>query len=607
MEEVTEVSVEEEVLSEELTEEKQKKFGYDKKENKFFIGKFRIKKKWAILVLIILIIIALFAGCNISAKKKMKEAMAPKDVAVERMTISKMVTGSSVIKPKDSYSIMTITTGEVIADYINEGDLVNKGDKLYQFDPETPQNSVKSAKNSVEKAQRAYNDALKAVQDLSVKSTMSGIVAEVFVNEGDSVQNGGKIATVYNDQYMKVRVPFNEVDAQNIYVGSGATLTVVGTGNELWGTVTEISSGSVSTADHNNVRYVTIETANPGALTTNDKATAMIGEVACNDAGTFEYVNKKTITSQTSGKVLSLDISANDHVYNGQVVAKLESSSAQTSLKNAELSLDDAKLSLEKAEKNLNDYTVTAPISGTVVTKNAKAGDKIDSSNAQTAMCIIYDMSSVQFDIEVDETEVASVKVGQSVTVTADAISGEVFNGVVEKVSVDGISENGVTSYPVTIAIAEYGGLLPGMNVDAEIIVEEAPNVLAIPVSSLNRGNVVFVKDDGSDKAENKEIPQKRADTKSAKKNDTPSVEAPEGYRAVIVTTGISDDNYIEIKSGLNEGDLVRGAELDMTSGLEKMMQQHMQGGGMPAGGGGMPGGGAQGGGARNGGGQMPR
>lgn len=632
---------------EEKVEEKKKKFGYDKRSKKFFIGKFRIGRKMLIILLIIIIIISAFAGCNAISKKKMEQLMQPSDVTVERRTIQKKVTGSSTIEPKDSYSIMTITTGEVTADYINEGDTVEKGDKLYQFDSETPQNSVDTAENAlkkaqqnyidavktktqnsktndkniqsaqigVEKAQQSYNDALDTLNDLTIKSDINGTVSEVFVNEGDSVQAGGKIASVYSSQYMKIRIPFNETDAAYINVGDSATLTVAGTGNELWGTVTEVSSGSVTTAGNSIVRYVTVETENPGALTDSDKATAMINGFACNDAGQFEYISSHTICADAAGKIASLNISANDAVYNGMTIASIDSDTAKTSantaklslddatlalekavlssdqfsqdsaITNAQLSLDDARLALEKAQKGLNDYTITAPISGTVVTKNNKAGDKIDSSNSTTPMCIIYDMSSVQFDISVDETEVASVKVGQTVTITADAISDKTFTGVVEKVSVDGTAENGVTSYPVTVSITDYGELLPGMNVDAEIIVDQAENVLSVPVGSLNRGNTVYVKGEKTDE------------------NDS----APEGYKTVEVKTGISDDSYIEIQSGVNEGDMVRGQELDTSSDLQQMMQQQMQGGPPGMNSGGAPsGGGAPGGGAPSGGGGAP-
>ena len=557
--------------------------GYDKKEKRFYIGKFHIKRKVLIILLVIAAIILSFMACSSNSKKKMLEAMQPQNVTVEKRTIEQKVTGSAVIKPKDSYSIMTITTGEVTADYINEGDKVQKGDKLYQFDSETPQNSVDSAEIALKKAQQAYKDAQESLADLNVRSDISGTVSEVFIKQGDFVQGGAKVAAAYSDDYMKIRVPFNETDTESISVGSDAELTVSGTGNGISGRVTAISSSSVTTASHSKVRYVTIEVRNPGALTNSDKATAQVGDVACSDAGQFEYINEHTICAETSGKIASVSISQGDSVKSGQTIAKLDSSSAQSAAYTAKLTVDDAKLGLERAKKGVNDYTITAPISGTVVTKNNKAGDKVDSSNATTPMCIIYDMSSVQFDLNVDEIDVAKIKVGQEVTVTADAVSDKTFKGVVEKVSLNGTSANGVTNYPVTVAIADYGELLPGMNIDAEIIVDKAENVISIPVGSLVRGNIVYVQGDKEREDDN----------------------APEGYKSVEVKTGISDDNFIEIKSGLNENDVVRGQEVDRTSDLQKMMMQGMEGepeegdgppsGGGPHGGGG-PNGGASGG-----------
>ena len=124
-------------------------------------------------------------------------------------------------------------------------------------------------------------------------------------------------------------------------------------------------------------------------------------------------------------------------------------------------------------------------------------------------------------------------------------------------------------------------------SVDASIEVESAENVLAIPLSSVNRGNVVYVKGDKTDE------------------ND----KAPEGYKSVTVEVGINDNTYVEIKSGLNEGDIVKGADAASGNDTTGTAQQQQQMGGMPGGmsggmGGGMPGGGGGMGGGMPGGGR---
>ena len=707
--------------SDEEKKPKKKFIGYDKQNKKFFIGKFKIGKKLLIIILVIAILAGICSGLIIKSKNNSAVKVMYTDSPVERRTITNTITGSSSIEPNDSYKVTTIKSGDITSDYFKEGDIVKKGDKLYQFEDNDAQNSLSTAKNALAKAQQAYVDAVKqkaqtvssnnigtksaqnavtkALNSLNdtknnqyIQSNSAGKVKELSVKEGDHINAGAAVATLYDDSYMKLRIPFNEVDAESIQTGAVATVSVIGSGDTIYGTVKEKSSSAVSTDAHAKVVYVTVEVTNPGALTTNDYGSAEINGVACANTAQFEYVSEGTITSTASGTLENLNIAVGDYVYSGQKVGYVkydnqnstmsnaqlsyndavlalekqvlqnDTFSQDSSIKNAQLALDDAELGIEKAQDAVDDYVVEAPIEGTVVKKNSKAGDTIDSSNATDPLCVIYDLSSVKFSIDVDETEIALVKTGQKATVTADAVEGE-FEGVVTKVPVDGVNENGVTTYTIEIQIENYGDLLPGMNVDAEIVVEEADNVIAVPVNSVNRGNIVFVKDDGTthendvtdiikgnkdksgktddkkkaddkdDKPQSSGMPVVSGDTPNGDKSDEISVtkesvptniDVPDGYRAIQVETGINDTDYIEIKSGLTEKDRVRTLDTESSSANASFGDQNAQdmyvvpngnmggmsgggvimpgGGGMSGGGGGMPGGG----GMSGGGGGMP-
>ena len=690
--------------SDEEKKPKKKFIGYDKQNKKFFIGKFKIGKKLLIIILVIAILAGICSGLIIKSKNNSAVKVMYTDSPVERRTITNTITGSSSIKPNDSYNVTTIKSGDITSDTFKEGDVVKKGDKLYQFEDSDAQNSLSTAKNALAKAQQAYVDAVKqkaqtvssnnigtksaqnavtkALNSLNdtknnqyIQSNSAGKVKELSVKEGDHINAGAAVATLYDDSYMKLRIPFNEVDAESIQTGAAATVSVIGSGDTIYGTVKEKSSSAVSTDAHAKVVYVTVEVANPGALTTNDYGSAEINGVACANTAQFEYVSEGTITSTASGTLENLNIAVGDSVYSGQKVGYVkydnqnstmsnaqlsyndavlalekqvlqnDTFSQDSSIKNAQLALDDAELGIEKAQDAVDDYVVEAPIEGTVVKKNSKAGDTIDSSNATDPLCVIYDLSSVKFSIDVDETEIALVKTGQKATVTADAVEGE-FEGVVTKVPVDGVNENGVTTYTIEIQIENYGDLLPGMNVDAEIVVEEADNVIAVPVNSVNRGNIVFVKDDGTthendvtdiikgnkdksgktddnkdDKPQSSGIPVVSGDTPNGDKSDKNSaakesvptnIDVPDGYRAIQVETGINDTDYIEIKSGLTEKDRVRTLDTESSSANASFGVQNAQEmyvvpngnmGGMP--GGGMSGGGMSGGGMSGGGGGM--
>ena len=201
-------------------------------------------------------------------------------------------------------------------------------------------------------------------------------------------------------------------------------------------------------------------------------------------------------------------------------------------IENARINLENAQSNVQNAADKLEDYQITAPISGTVVTKTAKAGDKVEGGSSG-ALCTIYDLSYLEMTMNIDELDIGSVAVGQTVEITVDAVEGRTYTGTVTRVSVAG------TTYPVTVRIDETDGLLPGMNVDAEIVLDQAEDVLAIPSGAVNRGDTVLI----------------TADSPSAA--NALDQEAPEGYVYVSVETGVSDDSYIEILSGLQEGDTV--------------------------------------------------
>lgn len=96
-------------------------------------------------------------------------------------------------------------------------------------------------------------------------------------------------------------------------------------------------------------------------------------------------------------------------------------------------------------------------------------------------LCTICDLSYLEMTLNVDELDISDVEVGQIVTITADAVEDTVYTGVVTNVSVAGNTSGGIATYPVTIRIDETDGLRPGMNVDAEIVISSAEDVLAVP------------------------------------------------------------------------------------------------------------------------------
>lgn len=557
---------------------------------------------------------------------------------VDRGDISVVISGTGTIAPIDEYEVTSLVKGEILMDTFEEGDMVEKGDLLYQIDSSDLENSLEKAQLNLQKSQLSYNDTMDTLSKLNVKSTYGGTITETYVKVGDSVNNGTKIADLIDMNTMVLTIPFNEGDASSIYVGSSAQVMLTDSFYSLTGTVRRVSSGSLISSDGTTVRTVEIEVQNPGAVNKGDSATAIIGNVACSGPGTFDYNLETTITAETSGEVKALYYGKGDVISAGTVVAALTSSTTDSTRKNSQISLRDSQLSIENYNKQLEDYQITAPISGTVLKKTSKAGDTLDTSNSQVVMAVIADMSTIIFEMSVDELDISKIEVGQSVSVTADAVEDRTYTGYVDYVSVVGTTQNGVTTYPIKVVVENPEDLIPGMNVSAEIVVESRTDVLRVPVTAVNRGNIVYVKDDGKkteapvasaaagreteagkpagipegEKSEGMpempegEMPEGMPENmpEGADKGGVPEgmmSNAPEGFKAVRVTTGLNDSDYIEITSGLSEGQevYVTMASSSGESSMPGMMGMGGgmggMGGGMPGGGGGMPGGGGGG------------
>lgn len=551
-------------------------------------GKFKAlskKKKIAVIVgAVAIVAVAVIAVASNKSKSAM--SVVGTEATVERTDITSSITGSAVVMPKDQYSITALVSGDVLSANFEQGDIVEEGDILYQIDSSDAQNTIENSNISYQKSQMDHEKAVENYNNLTIKSDISGVVKTLYIKEGDSVNAGAKIADIYDDSSLKLTLTFNDSDAQNIYAGESAEVRISSNGELVSGVVASVNSQGYASDGNTLVRTVVINVQNPGVLTDSETATATVGGYACSSSGEFEYIAQKTITAESAGDIDAVYVTQGSRVSNGSKLAHINSTSVTNNLKSSQLSLKSSQLSRENAQKKLEDYTITAPISGTVVTKNVKAGDKLDNSNMSTEMAVIYDMSSLECELSVDELDIKNVEVGQSVTITSDAVEGKVYNGEVSTVSVNGTTSGGVTTYPVTIVITDFDeDLLPGMNIDVEIVTSEASDVLAVPVSAVNRGNTVYVKGEKTEDGDN----------------------APDGYKSVKVETGAYNNQYIEIKSGLNEGDIIYVPQVkssDKNSEATNMMGgMSGMGGGMP---GGMSGGGGMPGGMSGGGGGMP-
>lgn len=537
------------------------------------------KGKWLLLALVLAAGIGFLALRHLGGQQA-AAVVSYQEAAVEARDITRSLTASGTLEPADSYTVSTLVDGEILSDTFEEGDLVEKGQLLYTLDSSDASSALTQSRNSYTQAQNNYDQAVKHKYPTA---DMSGTVSEVYVRNGDTVNAGTALLKIVGDNSIYIDFMFSYADSGDFYVGQSATIFINGFAGTLQGTVQQVSQSSTASGNAagsgRELTTVRVKAANPGLVTEDYTASAVIGSYSSYGSASVKVSESSTVTAETSGKVSGLNLLAGDTVSKGDRVCTITGDSVDNAIENARISVSNAGSSLENAQDRLSDYEVTAPISGTVVTKSAKAGDKIEGGSSGT-LCTIYDLTYLEMTMNIDELDISDVAVGQTVEVTADAVEGKTYTGVVTRVSVAGVTSGGITAYPVTVRIDETDGLLPGMNVDAEIVIEESRDTLAIPCGALNRGDTVLITA-GSPSAVN-----------------ALDQEAPEGYVYVEVETGVSDGSYIEATSGLQEGDTVAYIQVS-SSGDSGMMMGGMPGGmpgsGMPSGG--MPSGGRGGGG----------
>ena len=487
---------------------------------------------------------------------------------VTRQDISSRLSSSGVLKPRNSYHVSSLAEGEITSADFEVGDQVEKGQVLYRIDVSSMEEEMKAAQNSAERAARNLEEAQKDYSraqgwfnDGIFRSGDSGYIKKIYIKAGETVSSGTKIADIEDDSIMRLKVPFLSAEAAAIGTGSTALVTLSSTGEQIPGTVTAVSSKDETLTGGRIVRYVTIEAANPGGLTTEQSAAASVGDYSSSLEGTFSPVVETILSADLPDSVTveQLLVSEGDYAAKGAPIFRFDRESAdklmrsfREKLDSAKDAMDSANSKIESTKSSMNNYTITAPISGTVIRKNMKAGDKITSKGSgDGVMAVIYDLSSITFSMSIDELDISKVKTGQTVQITAEAAGDASFRGIVENVSLESANNNGITTYPVSVTVKDPKGLLPGMNVNGKILLEESKNALVIPAASLMRGNVVYVKDPSVKAAQG---------------------EVPAGFREVTVETGIMNDEQVEVTSGLAEGDevyLVPGAE--STAGSENM------------------------------------
>jgi multidrug efflux pump subunit AcrA (membrane-fusion protein) len=276
-------------------------------------------------------------------------------------------------------------------------------------------------------------------------------------------------------------------------------------------------------------------------------------------------------------------------------LTELTAGPTDTQLLSAQISVESAENSLQTAKDNLSDTSVRAPISGTISAISAIVGETAGSS----AVTIVSNSEVAQ--VTLNEIDAAKVQVGDTATLTFDAIDGLSINGSVAEIDPVGTVSQGVVSYNVQIAFSQPANttssmlVKPGMSVTADIVTDRREGVVVVPNAAvLTQGSSTYVME-----------PSPSLSTSTLRESMNGGVELGTALKDVLVTTGLAGDTMTEITSGVNVGDQViiktitssassastKTTTTSGTSALQLLSGSTGGGGGTPPSGGGSGGG----------------
>ena len=259
-------------------------------------------------------------------------------------------------------------------------------------------------------------------------------------------------------------------------------------------------------------------------------------------------------------------------LFDKKLTSKEQYDLAETELRQAEAQNDQAVANLEQVQYALSKTTITSPMDGMVTALNAEVGEIVmigTMNNPGTVIMIVSDMGETETEVEVDETDIAEVKLDQEAKVKIDAFPDTTFKGKVSEIGhtgrVSGFgTQDQVTNFLVKVMLLdEVPSLRPGMSASVDITTNHHPEVLSVPIQAVvmreEKKDTLTIKKEKGAIASADSLTTKEEGKKKKEKKEVEGIFVVEKGRAKFmkVKTGIADQQNIEIVSGLNENDEV--------------------------------------------------
>ncbi|MGE5481499.1 MAG: efflux RND transporter periplasmic adaptor subunit [Bacteroidota bacterium] len=465
------------------------------------------RARWIWISLVLLAVVALGGWYTWSRKQAARAAATGamyKETTVVRGDISQTISASGTVEYSDQVNVHPLVSGKVKTLCVKVGDRVQKGQLLLTLD-ET------EARANLEKARKA----LAAARSTLAKARLNRQIAPAQLQAQVESARASVRSAEAELKTLKTGTKQEEIDKQRAAVNQAkinrdSAEAAYKRAKDLYG------AGALSRQDFESAEatYLTAVEAQRSAERELDLLTAPP------DADELAAAEARVSEAKASLRLAE---------------ASLATANLNDEVASAESDLADKEAALSEAQQDLASTRVVAPISGIVIelslkynstTSDLKVGDTI---SPETGLIAIANPSSAEVSVSVDEADVAGVRVGQSVVVTADAFDGKEFEGRVTSIAPAGTTTDNVVTFTVTVSGPALATLKAGMTADADIIVARRQQVLIVPREAIveRRGRTMV------------------------------RVAAIGDGQFKRVEVGLEDETNVEILSGLSPGDTV--------------------------------------------------
>ena len=470
-----------------------------------------------IVTIVAILAVVLIAGVSI-LRRQVREQFGGSGEEVlseqaERGTISTVVSGSGMLLNVDTETISVPSGVEVTEILVAYGDTVEEKDLLAVVDMATVRTAMSELQEEIEDLDDQITDAEGDTVSSYVSAGVPGRVKILYAEEGmlveDAMVDNGGLAVISLDGYMAV-----EIETDTLQEGDTVTVTL-SDGEEEDGTVKNVVG-----------RTATILITDDGPEY-GEEVTVKTEEGQDLGSGSLAIHNPLKVTGY-AGSIKTVNAKLNQKVYASTTLFTLTDTATSASYDALLRSRSEKEETLLELLQIQRYGGLTAPISGSVYS----VADLDAEDEEETEITDIITLSpdvSMSVTISVDESDILSLELGQTADVTVSSVGEEALAGTVTEI--DKTDSSG--SYTAVITLDKVEGMIPGMTASVEVRIEGVDDAILIPVDALHQTSTGYYVYTSYDE------------------------ETEEFGGKVDVIPGISNSNYVEIKSGLKEGDTV--------------------------------------------------